>query len=117
MEKTLNDVYGLFEKIVFKLGEHDKRLEFLTRRLNGIEDLGARLISLSADNHANLQEVSKRLDRIGYDLGELKLISDNNRSHTSFLDKKVWDNEKELFLLRGRIQQFQMYTDKEAEED
>jgi|GEM_PF-5625646 len=41
----------------------------------------------------------------------------HRRSHTAFLDKKVWDNEKELFLLRERVEQLHLDKEKEAEED
>ncbi|HZG13737.1 MAG TPA: hypothetical protein VE710_01845 [Candidatus Bathyarchaeia archaeon] len=159
MEKTINDVYGLLEKVVLKLDEHDKQFERIDarfeqidsrfiqidsrfeqieskfeqidsrfeqiekqlsyhgRRLNSIEEMGARLITMAADNHAGLHEVNRRLDRIEVDLSELKVISDSNRSHTSFLDKKVWGNEKELFLLRERVEQLHVNREKEAEED
>ncbi|WP_134683454.1 hypothetical protein [Brevibacillus migulae] len=194
MDKTLTDVYGLLEKVVLKLDEHDRQFERIEmrfqriearfvqiesrfeqidarfeqmefrfkqidarfeqmesrfeqidvrfeqmdsrfeqidarfeqtekqwsnqgRRLNSIEEMGARLITMAADNHAGLQEVHRRLERIEVDLSELKAISDSNRCHTSFLDKKVWDNEKELFLLRERVEQLHAHKEKEAEED
>ena len=152
MEKTIDDVYGLLEKVMLKLEAHDKEFERIdvrfghmdarfkqidtrfeqidTRfeqidkqlsyhglRLNSIEEMGARLITMSADNHAGIREVNLRLDRIEVDLDELKEIMVRTRSHTTFLDKKVWDNEKELFLLRERIEQFHVDKGKEAEED
>jgi len=114
VEKTLNDVYRLLEKVVLKLDEHDqqfvridhrfeqvdhrfqqihqrfeqvdhrleqidaqfeqieKQLSYQGRRLNSIEEMCARLITLTADNHAGLREVNFRLDLIEVDFDELK---------------------------------------------
>ncbi len=97
-----------FEQMDLRFANVEKRLDRHDGMLGSLEEMYASLVQMVGHSNA-------RMDEIQSDLLELKRLWEQTDKSTAFLEHKVFEHEKQLFLLRERFESYiQERRDKES---
>lgn len=99
IDKRFQDVDKRFEQIDKRFERIEERLDKHERRMISVEEMTASLIQMVGHTNARLEEVQA-------DVHDLHAAFKQTNETVTFLDKKVWEQEKQLFLLRERLDKY-----------
>jgi chromosome segregation ATPase len=113
IDKRFQDVDRRFEQIDERFEQIDKRFEQVDKRFERIEERldkhERRMISVEEMTASLIQMVghtNARLEEVQADVHDLHAAFKQTNETVTFLDKKVWEQEKQLFLLRERLDKY-----------
>jgi chromosome segregation ATPase len=96
IDKRFNGINKKLDDIDKRLDGIDKRLDEHDRKFKSIEEAVASMMEMQGKCNAFIGEINQRLDT-------LELIMRRTNENFIFLDKKVWKNEREIFILAKQI--------------
>lgn len=118
MGKSLDDLFDKLaefaervetrlEKIEHRLDQHDLRFEQLEKRMDRQEALLFRVEEMTADLIQKVGYTNTRIDEIQETLQDMGDRERFTSKTITFPDNKVWEHEKQLFMLRERMETYE----------
>ena len=83
-----------------QLQKHDKRLDRLDTMMNRMEELHADLI-------LKVAYTNQRVDQIFDELKEIRAELRGDQDKLAFLDRKVWEHERQIYLLKEKLANYE----------
>ncbi|MCG6199625.1 hypothetical protein H1215_20935, partial [Anoxybacillus sp. LAT_38] len=99
VDKRFEQIDKRFEQVDKRFERIEERLDKHERRMISVEEMTASLIQMVGHTNARLEEVQA-------DVHDLHAAFKQTNETVTFLDKKVWEQEKQLFLLRERLDKY-----------
>ncbi|MGE7274700.1 hypothetical protein ACQKK5_25175 [Brevibacillus panacihumi] len=113
MERRFEQIDQRFERIEQRLDriekrldEHDKRFEQLEQRMERQETLTRHVEDMCAELFQAITNTNERLDKLYEEVREMREEQSGKRKHLAFIETKVWEHEREIYLLREQVDKY-----------
>ena len=110
IDVRLDSLESRMDNLENRMGKLEGRMDKSDSRLNSHEEMLATLIQMAGQNNNLWNDTNERLDRLELrvdsiyeELKQTKTKVDSLLGDAHFLGKKVWEHEKQLFLLHERV--------------